>query len=314
MFTSVNEPATLIRIEKLIHTLAHRYIRDESLVIELVQIIEAFRLCYREEYYYSPLIRDFIKVLNLIDILCTEMQSTNLYYVIPNNLAEIRTALICNYHLSVQEIQNYRLQEVKNTESLSEYLSDLFNHYARLLVVRVDLKYNKNLRDQISFELFSQHMEILRNRISNKDGCFKGIEGFAWALEQGADLGGYHCHLLLLYQGANHQDGFRLGKMVEAKWQEITQGEAKSQESTQERGKAFIVNDLRYLQRFKANNTIGVGMVYRDKPESVYCAITTALYLTRPEKLDQYLRVKLSESQKTFGTGQYRTRYRRGLK
>lgn len=314
MFTSVNEPATLIRIEKLIHTLAHRYIRDESLVIELVQIIEAFRLCYREEYYYSPLIRDFIKVLNLIDILCTEMQSTNLYYVIPNNLAEIRTALICNYHLSVQEIQNYRLQEVKNTESLSEYLSDLFNHYARLLVVRVDLKYNKNLRDQISFELFSQHMEILRNRISNKDGCFKGIEGFAWALEQGADLGGYHCHLLLLYQGANHQDGFRLGKMVEAKWQEITQGEAKSQESTQERGKAFIVNDLRYLQRFKANNTIGVGMVYRDKPESVYCAITTALYLTRPEKSDQYLRVKLSESQKTFGTGQYRTRYRRGLK
>lgn len=55
-------------------------------------------------------------------------------------------------------------------------------------------------------------------------------------------------------------------------------------------------------------------MVYRDKPESVHCAIATALYLTRPEKLDQYLRVKLSESQKTFGTGQYRTRYRRGLR
>ncbi|WP_288403188.1 inovirus-type Gp2 protein [uncultured Acinetobacter sp.] len=313
MFTSVNEPATLIRIEKLIHTLVHRGYRDETLVIELVQIIEAFRLCYREEYYYSPLIRDFIKVWTLIDVLCTEMQSSNLYYVISKNLIDIRAALICNYHLSVQEIQNYRLQEVKNTESLREYLSDLFNHYARLLVVRVDLKYYIDVQDQISFKLFTQHMEILRNRISNKDGCFKGVEGFAWALEQGADLG-YHCHLLLLYQGADHQDGFRLGKMVEAKWQEITQGEAKSQESPQERGKAFIVNDLRYLQRFKPNNTIGVGMVYRDKPESVHCAIATALYLTRPEKLDQYLRVKLSESQKTFGTGQYRTRYRRGLK
>lgn len=314
MFTSVNEPATLIRIEKLIHTLVHRGYRDETLVIELIQIIEAFRLCYQEEYYYSPLIRDFIKVSNLIDVLSLEMQSSNLYYVISKNLTDIRAALIWNYRLSVQEIQDYRRQEVKNTESLREYLSDLFNHYARLLVVRVDLKYNKNVRDQISFELFSQHMEILRNRISNKDGCFKGIEGFAWALEQGADLGGYHCHLLLLYQGADHQDGFRLGKMVEAKWQEITQGEAKSQENSQEVGKTFIINDARYLQKFKANNTIGVDMVYRDNPHSVHCAIATALYLTRPEKLDQYLRVKLSESQKTFGTGQYRTRYRRGLK
>ncbi|ENW83103.1 hypothetical protein F909_00694 [Acinetobacter sp. ANC 3929] len=314
MFNSVNEPAILLRIEKLIHTLIHRGYRDETLVIELVEIIESFRLCYREEYYYSPLIRDFIKVWTLIDVLCTEMQSINFYYVISKNLKDIRAALICNYHLSVQEIQDYSRQEVKNTESLREYLSNLFNHYARLLVVRVDLKYDKDIRDQISFELFSQHMEVLRNRISNKDGCFKGIEGFAWALEQGADLGGYHCHLLLLYQGADHQNGFRLGKMVEAKWQEITRGETKSQDNTQEIGKAFVINNYQYLKRFEANNTIGVGMVYRDDPHSVHCAIATALYLTRPEKLDQYLRVKLSESQKTFGTGQYRTRYRRGLK
>lgn len=313
MFTSVNEAATLICIEKLIHTLVHRYIRDESLVIELAKIIESFRLCYREEYYYSPLIRDFIKVWNLIDVLCSEMQSGKLYYVISKNLTDIRAALICNYHLSVQEIQDYRLQELRNTESLREYLGDLFNHYARLLVVRVDLKYYIDVQDQISFELFSQHMEILRNRISNKDGCFQGVEGYAWALEQGADLG-YHCHLLLLYQGADHQDGFRLGQMVEAKWQEITQTDAKRQEIPQKIGKAFIVNDLRYLQKFKANNTVGVGMVYRNNPHSVDCAIATGLYLTRPEKVDQYLRVKLSESQKTFGTGQYRTSYRRGLK
>ena len=97
MFTSVNEPAILIRIEKLIHTLVHRGYRDETLVIDLVQVIESSRLCYREEYYYSPLIRDFIKVFNLIDVLCTEMQSRNLYYVISKNLTDIRAALICNY-------------------------------------------------------------------------------------------------------------------------------------------------------------------------------------------------------------------------
>ena len=132
MFTSVNEPAILIRIEKLIHTLVHRGYRDEKLVIELVQIIEAFRFCYRREYYYSPLIRDFIKVWTLINVLCTEMQSSNLYYVVSKNLTDIRYSLVCNYHLSVQEIQDYRLQEIKNTASLREYLGDLFNHYARL--------------------------------------------------------------------------------------------------------------------------------------------------------------------------------------
>ena len=304
MSTNVNESELLIYIEKFIHKLVHRGYRDEILVIELVQIIYSFRVCYRDKYYYSPLIRDFIKVWTFIDVLCSEMQSSNLYLVISKNLKEIRSSLICNYHLSVQEIGDYRLQEVRNTESLREYLTDLFNHYGRLLVVRVDLKYSINTRDQISFELFTQHMAILRNRISNKDGCFQGIEGFAWALEQGTDLGGYHCHLLLLYQGAEHQNGFLLGQMVAAKWQEITS----------DLGQAFIINDARYLQRFESNNMVGVGMVYRNNPDQVNQAIATALYLTRPEKMDQYLRVKLSESQKTFGTGQYRTRFRRGLK
>lgn len=314
MSTVVNETSVLLSIEQLMHKLFMNVYSNESLVIDLVKIINSFNLCYREEYYYSPLIRDFIRVLNLIDALCSEMQTCNLYYVISKNLSDLRSALLCNYQVSIQEIQEYKKQEVRNTESLREYLSDLFNHYARLLVVRVDLKYSENFRDQISLEMFSRHIAILRNRISNKDGCFKGVEGFAWALEQGADLGGYHCHLLILYQGANHQNGFRLGKMVQAKWEEITQVDFQSLENTQKVGKAFIVNDHRYLQRYKDKNTIGVNMVRRDDPHSVSCAIETALYLTRPEKSNQYLRVKLSKTQKTFGTGLYRTRYRRRLR
>lgn len=314
MSTIVNETAVLLSIEQLMHKLFMNGYSNESLVIDLVKIFNSFNLCYREEFYYSPLIRDFIRVFNLIDTLCSEMQTSNLYYVISKNLSDLRSALLCNYQVSIQEIQEYKKQEVRNTESLREYLSDLFNHYARLLVVRVDLKYSENFRDQISLEMFSRHIAILRNRISNKDGCFKGVEGFAWALEQGADLGGYHCHLLILYQGANHQNGFRLGKMVQAKWEEITQVEFQSLENTQKVGKAFIVNDHRYLQRYKEKNTIGVNMVRRSDPHSVSCAIETALYLTRPEKSNQYLRVKLSKTQKTFGTGLYRTRYRRRLR
>lgn len=314
MSTIVNETAVLLSIEQLMHKLFMNGYSNESLVIDLVKIFNSFNLCYREEFYYSPLIRDFIRVFNLIDTLCSEMQTSNLYYVISKNLSDLRSALLCNYQVSIQEIQEYKKQEVRNTESLREYLSDLFNHYARLLVVRVDLKYSENFRDQISLEMFSRHIAILRNRISNKDGCFKGVEGFAWALEQGADLGGYHCHLLILYQGADHQNGFRLGKMVQAKWEEITQIDFQSLENTQKVGKAFIVNDHRYLQRYKDKNTIGVNMVRRDDPHSVSCAIETALYLTRPEKSNQYLRVKLSKTQKTFGTGLYRTRYRRRLR
>lgn len=303
MSTIVSESATLIRIENLVHTLALCYLSDQDLVTELVKVIPLFKLSYRESYFYSPLIQDFIKVCNLIDVLCSEMQSGDLCYVISNNLVEIRSALTRNYHSSRQEIKNYRLQEVENTESLRQYLTNLFNHYARLLVVRVDLKYRKSTQEYVSLELFSQHMEILRNRIANKDGCFQGLEGYAWALEQGGELGGYHCHLLLLYQGVDHQQGFKLGQMVEAKWQEITQ----------KIGRAFIVNDARYLQRFVASNTVGVGMVYRDNPDSVNCAIETGLYLTSTEKYGQYLRAKLSERQKTFGMGQYVNSYRRGL-
>ena len=39
-------------------------------------------------------------------------------------------------------------------------------------------------------------MKTLRNRISNQDGCFSDLQGYAWAVEQGEQRG-YHSHLLL---------------------------------------------------------------------------------------------------------------------
>ena len=50
-------------------------------------------------------------------------------------------------------------------------------------------------------------MRILRQRIHNQDGIFKGLIEYAWALEQGTEKG-YHCHLLLVYKGHEHKNAY----------------------------------------------------------------------------------------------------------
>jgi hypothetical protein len=44
-------------------------------------------------------------------------------------------------------------------------------------------------------------MSVFIGYIQDGDKCFSDLEGYAWALEQGEEKG-YHCHLLLIYNGA----------------------------------------------------------------------------------------------------------------
>lgn len=298
----ISESDVLVSIEELIKNTVKGLLSEQQLLVSLCQLLPIFNEYYRDDFVYSSLINDFIRVKFLIDIMMAEMNSSELEVVILNNIEEIRNALIGNFKNYVAEMQQHRCQEEKNKKKLQEYLSFLFDHYSRLLVIRIDLKYLKFFKKNVTIEIFSKHMETLKNRMSNKDGCFKDLQGFAWAMEQGVDLG-YHCHLMLLYDGSKHQDGFGLGRKVEAKWKEITQA----------LGNSFICNDFRYLKRFKHQDNVAIGMILRNDHELVSKAINVGQYLVKPEKENQHLRVKISSKQKTFNTGFYLNSWRRCL-
>lgn len=214
--------------------------------------------------------------------------------------------LIRDYYLQrlIQSNIAFTQQEESNRLSLQAYLSCLFNHYAKLLVVRVDLGYAKETMNQVSIYDFNNHLKTLRDLISNKKTCFEHLEGYAWAIEQGFDHG-FHCHLLLIYQGNERQKDTYLGQMVGEKWQAITNGF----------GSYFNCNDPAYKRQFAHRNQLGLGMVYRDSRVNNVTAenaINMALYLTEPSKMDQAMKVTV-QGMRSFGHGQYRNSKRRGL-
>jgi hypothetical protein len=195
----------------------------------------------------------------------------------------------------------YQRGEIKNQNSLQTYLKKLLNHYARLLFVRIDFAIKKEHQHEIALNQFQAYLQVMSNRYSNQDGCFSGLQGHAWAIEEGFDKG-LHCHTLLIYDGNKHQNDFGLGLQVAQYWVELTQG----------KGCCFISNAPEYKQQFEQQGTLGIGMIHRTNSQQVQNALNTAMYLVNPEKELQHLRIRLPRM-RTFGTGQFAIQKRRGI-
>ncbi|KQE33700.1 hypothetical protein APD42_08165 [Acinetobacter nosocomialis] len=202
---------------------------------------------------------------------------------------------------AVQDIHKFEYQERKNQIELENYLNRMLNHYARLLFVRVDIGIIQEHQVNWDVEDFHRALEILRNRMSNKDSYFRDLQGCVWAFEQGAKKG-YHCHLLLIYDG-NLRDGDEwLGEAVGKYWQEYI---------TNHQGSYYNCNRKENKEKFEVNGLLGIGMIHRNQPKQVENAIRAGLYLVNPKKVQQRLRAKISPNMRSFGIGQFDLDWRR---
>lgn len=204
----------------------------------------------------------------------------------------------------LQSRKKFVLEEKRITKSLNTYLNELIDHYARLLFVRVDLHYRVDYQDGDGIDSFDYYMTRFKQHMSNKKGCFKGLEGYAWSFEQGYQGScGLHCHLLLAYNGEKHEEGEAFGEMVGEKWMSFIDGQ----------GHYFNCNDKNYVNRFERLEIRGVGRIHRKNETEVQNAIKTLSYLTtKKDKYEQRLKAKLP-GMRTFGHGTYRNTKRRGL-
>ena len=200
------------------------------------------------------------------------------------------------------ERQAFVYQESQNKRQLECYVNNLTSHYSRLLFIRIDLKYAEETSHHVSIESFDQHMRKFRELISNKKTCFEHLQGNAWALEQGGIEGGLHCHLLLIFDGSERRNDWYLAKEVGEKWKMMTGG----------LGEYYNYHDAETKQKYEQNGKLGIGIIHRDNPREVENAITSALYLTKPSKHEQQLKLWMP-NMRTFGHGIYRTPKRRGL-
>lgn len=180
--------------------------------------------------------------------------------------------------------------ERKNSQSLEDYLTALITRYARLLFVRVDLKYHSD--KNVGVKQFAQDMYRLRKQIVEKQHCFEHLRGHVWAIEQSSITGSYHCHLLLIYDGNKKNKEWYAASQVGENWCKITDN----------KGCYYNCHDDERIYRFKQSGTLGIGMIHRDDSVQVHNAIKAAKYLTKLDKYDQHPLVKI-KGMRTFGHG-----------
>ncbi|MDR6798344.1 inovirus-type Gp2 protein [Acinetobacter calcoaceticus] len=306
------EAQTLLRIEKLLIQVGElsqdqwrQTARLKQIVRECCQLIQEFKKIYHCELHYAAFINAFkSNVVDSIDALCRFKGYSLADVEHCDEWFRVMVGIYNSYQLLIKEEQyDFTRQEKRNACSLGKYVKSLIEHYSRLMFVRVDLKYCKNYPQEITIDDVYEHVAILCNRLSNADGCFKHLQGHAWAIEQGEQDGGYHIHLLLIYDYSDIVKDKRQAKLVGEEWVKITEGY----------GTYFNINDSDVREGYIERGTDGLGLVCRDDPHKVKNAINAALYLTRPSKYWQRLRVKVSKAAHSFDKGDYERSFRRQL-
>ena len=208
------------------------------------------------------------------------------------------------------DLRQYRYRVNRRLNRLKHHVEDLFKRYSRNLVVRVDLKYRANSQDRVDIEIFNKHVRTLRNRMANKDKCFRNLKFNAWCLEH-APEGSYHVHLFLIYDGSTSTYDCKLARWVGRIWMdEITEGlgyywnchtRKHADEDLQGDGSSMAnTSSTQEEKNYKYLN--GLGMIKRGDPIGLERLQAVYSYLARitAEKIDQRLRVRM-KGMRAFG-------------
>ena len=278
----------------------------QNLMIDLQKLVQSFKPIYNANFFYCNTVQIFIEVVNIVDHTLRLMPQADHDCIVCFD--DMTVWHILNYIQSLsgcvkQQLIDFQQRELENQHSLFDYTSTLIHHYARTLVVRVDLSIKKEYQVLYNIQVFNKALETLLRRIADQDTCFSGLYGYAWALEHGVSKG-YHCHLLLMYDGNMHQCGFEMGQWIGECWKQITHGY----------GYIFNCNHSDYMAIYEAMGTLGIGMIHRNNASEVYNFFNYIVpYLVNGEKEQQHLRVKDSAYMRSFGRGVANSKNRRGM-
>lgn len=283
----MNEAQILLAIENLMKDVTKKTYDWERLELDVSELRKDAECIYDINRSYTPLVQAYFDLLPE----WIGEKGHDKVFTCPEAFREFQTELLQKQD---EFIDHFKDNNCDNKASLEHYFLGLVERHRKLLLVRVDLHYDA--QQQPSITQFNKDIEKLLNRIQNKDTCFKGQVGYAYRLEQGGKTRGYHCHLLLIYNGSLHCQDSYLGQQIGMLWKaRITHG----------KGEFFNCNQAEHKQRFEKMGMLGIGMVERSKSKQVENACLAISYLASPEKDEQYLRGALSRMRQ-FGKGQLR--------
>lgn len=268
----MNEPQILLAIENQMKEVIKKTYRWQELESDLNRLRKDAKLIYDSNRTYSPLIQAYF---DLLPELIKKQDET--IFLSPIVFRQFQSALRQDHKSFLKKNKTKR---ERNWKPFRKYFDDMVSHYCKLLLVRVDLNYPEETHPGVT--KFAEHMKVLLKRIHDKDTIFEGQIGYAYRLEQGGKSRGYHCHLLVIYNGSLHCNDNYYGHEIGQLWRKkITKGS----------GGFFNCNQASNKQRYRNKGTLGIGMIKRCDEKSVHNAFNVIRYLAMSEKADQYMRV-----------------------
>lgn len=283
----MNESEVLLDIENLMFSMIQRSYIWKDFEGEYHRLLDQAQAIYDQELTYSPLIENYFALMN-------ERRCRRNREVFSNQdlFQDFQYNLRTKHRKFLDDLKS---KNKRNSRKLRDYFDSILKQHCKLLLVRVDLAYRYDANT--SLETFDRDIKILVNRIQNKDSCFKGQVGYAYRLEQGGKSKGYHCHLLVTYNGSKHCRDSYLAQEIGELWQERI---------TDDQGLFYNCNQKDHKRRYELTDSLGIGMIERKDPKAVENAHTAIRYLASPDKQTQYLRACLTERMRQFHTGQRR--------
>ena len=289
IYSPVNHSQLISNVDRLVRDVLFGTISFQQIKSRLNEFYYSFMISFDPEFKYLKPIQAFIESTNII---VGDAYPYNVFWDNEKTVQFIR--LLSGYEKVIKkDYSAWRYQSNQNGKNLELNIRTLISDHSRLLFVRVDLKYIQEISHHITIRDFDFHMKKLRDAIHNGDTCFTHLLSYAWSLEHGGKNGGFHCHLLLIFDGAKHYKDNYLADQVGQKWRDITEGI----------GYCFILNTKKHKEGLARRGILGIGMIHRDNLQEVENAVNAALYLTRPDKPDgSYQRLKVSlPNMNTFG-------------
>ncbi|OTG63037.1 hypothetical protein B9T29_04960 [Acinetobacter sp. ANC 3903] len=280
----MNEAQTLLAIENLMKKVIKKTYHWQDLEWDLDGLSKDAELISASNRMYSPLIQAYFDLLPK-RIKCSDKE---IFY---------RRAAFQRFQAELRERHEEFINELcennkKNRKSLFKYFDGLVDDHCKLLLVRVDLFYRTG-RDP-SIERFAQDIKRMIKRVQDKDTIFKDQVGYAYRLEQGGTNKGYHCHLLVIYNGSLRYGDSYLGMRIGEIWKEKVTGDD---------GLFFNCNQSDYRQYHQQKDQWGLGLLERSDLAKRSKAQKMLAYLADPEKDDQYIRGPLL-GMRQFSKGQ----------
>ncbi|ENX00383.1 hypothetical protein F900_02053 [Acinetobacter modestus] len=270
----MNEAQTLIDLEKFMSLVCKRDYHWKDFASDYEQWLDDARTIYDEELEYSPLLQAYFDLIpERMDWYDQEVfENRRAFSDFQKNLKIRQQSFLNDFTIKVED----------NLDQLFTYFDQLVAKHCKLLLVRVDLYYL--FERSPSIWQFDRDVKKLINRIQNRDTIFKDQVGYVYRLEQGGKSKGYHCHLLVIYNGSDCCRDSYYGQEIGKLWQdEITRG----------RGYFHNGNHRSHKKYYESFDLLGIGRIDRKITKHIENAHTAIRYLAKPKKTHQYLRVRL---------------------